>query len=60
VEGTIEDDQKRRDFTINAMAISLNKDNFGELIDPFNGIDDLEKGILRTPLEPAQTYSDDP
>lgn len=58
--GTIEDDQKRRDFTINAMAISLNKDNFGELIDPFNGIDDLEKGILRTPLEPAQTYSDDP
>lgn len=58
--GTIEDDQKRRDFTINAMAISLNQDNFGELIDPFNGIDDLEKGILRTPLEPAQTYSDDP
>ncbi|MFC3158893.1 HDIG domain-containing protein [Chryseobacterium arachidis] len=58
--GTIEDDQKRRDFTVNAMAISLNKDNFGELIDPFNGIDDLEKGILRTPLEPAQTYSDDP
>lgn len=58
--GTIEDDQKRRDFTINAMAISLNQDNFGELIDPFNGIDDLEKGILRTPLEPTQTYSDDP
>lgn len=58
--GTIEDDQKRRDFTINAMAISLNKDNFGELIDPFNGMDDLGKGILRTPLEPAQTYSDDP
>jgi putative nucleotidyltransferase with HDIG domain len=58
--GTLEDDQKRRDFTINAMAISLNKDNFGELIDPFNGIDDLEKEILRTPLEPAQTYSDDP
>ncbi|WP_419870210.1 CCA tRNA nucleotidyltransferase [Chryseobacterium sp. CT-SW4] len=58
--GTLEDDQKRRDFTINAMAISLNKDNFGELMDPFNGIDDLEKGILRTPLEPAQTYSDDP
>lgn len=58
--GSLEDDQKRRDFTINAMAISLNKNNFGELIDPFNGIDDLEKGILRTPLEPAQTYSDDP
>ena len=58
--GTLEDDQKRRDFTINAMAISLNKDNFGDLIDPFNGIDDLEKEILRTPLEPAQTYSDDP
>lgn len=58
--GTLEDDQKRRDFTINAMAISLNKGNFGELIDPFNGIEDLEKEILRTPLEPAQTYSDDP
>lgn len=58
--GSLEDDQKRRDFTINAMAISLNKDNFGELIDPFNGIQDLENKILRTPLEPAQTYSDDP
>ena len=58
--GTLEDDQKRRDFTINAMAISLNKDNFGELIDPFNGIEDLEKEILRTPIEPAQPYSDDP
>nr|WP_315029331.1 HD domain-containing protein [uncultured Chryseobacterium sp.] len=58
--GTLEDDQKRRDFTINAMAISLNTDNFGELIDPFNGVEDLEKEILRTPLEPAQTYSDDP
>jgi len=58
--GTLEDDQKRRDFTINAMAISLNKANFGELVDPFHGVEDLEKGILRTPLEPAQTYSDDP
>jgi len=58
--GSLEDDQKRRDFTINAMAISLNKDNFGELIDPFNGVEDLENGILRTPSEPAQTYSDDP
>ena len=58
--GTIEDDQKRRDFTINAMAISLNKDNFGELIDPFDGIGDLQKEILKTPLEPSQTYSDDP
>ncbi|MDO4763589.1 MAG: HD domain-containing protein [Flavobacteriaceae bacterium] len=59
-EGSLEDDQKRRDFTINALAISLNQDNFGELIDPFNGVKDLEKGILRTPLEPLQTYSDDP
>ncbi len=58
--GTLEDDQKRRDFTINAMAISLNKENFGELIDPFNGQEDLQNGILRTPLEPHQTYSDDP
>lgn len=58
--GTLEDDQKRRDFTINAMAISLNKENFGELIDPFGGIQDLENKILRTPLEPHQTYSDDP
>ena len=57
---TLEDDQKRRDFTINAMAISLNKDNFGELIDPFNGREDLQNEILKTPLEPLQTYSDDP
>lgn len=59
-DGSLEDDQKRRDFTINALAISLHKDNFGELIDPFNGLEDLEKGILRTPLEPNMTYSDDP
>lgn len=58
--GTLEDDQKRRDFTINAMAISLNQHNFGELIDPFRGQEDLKDGILRTPLEPHQTYSDDP
>ena len=58
--GTLEDDQKRRDFTINAMAISLNKANFGDLIDPFEGISDLKNKILRTPLEPSQTYSDDP
>ena len=58
--GTLEDDQKRRDFTINAMAISLNKENFGELMDPFNGREDLQNGILKTPLEPHQTYSDDP
>ncbi|NAW51427.1 HD domain-containing protein [Elizabethkingia argentiflava] len=58
--GTLEDDQKRRDFTINAMAISLNKENFGELIDPFDGRKDLSLQLLRTPLEPTQTYSDDP
>lgn len=59
-EGNLEDDQNRRDFTINALALSLHPDSFGELIDPFGGIEDLEKGIIRTPLEPGQTYSDDP
>ncbi len=58
--GTLEDDQKRRDFTINAMAFSLCKDNFGELADPFGGIRDLSEGIIRTPLDPLTTYSDDP
>jgi tRNA nucleotidyltransferase/poly(A) polymerase len=59
-EGTLEDDQNRRDFTINALALSLSEANFGELLDPFNGIVDLENGILRTPLNPDITYSDDP
>jgi tRNA nucleotidyltransferase/poly(A) polymerase len=59
-QGTLQDDQNRRDFTINAMAISLQPDNFGEVIDPFGGIEDLEKKILRTPLDPDITYSDDP
>ena len=59
-EGNLQDDQNRRDFTINALALSLNEANFGELLDPFNGIDDLGNGILRTPLNPDITYSDDP
>ncbi len=58
--GTLKDDQNRRDFTINALALSLHPSNFGDLIDPFNGIDDLKKGIIRTPLDPEITYSDDP
>ncbi len=59
-DGTLEDDQNRRDFTINTMSISLNKENFGELLDPFNGLSDLKKKTIRTPLNPDITYSDDP
>ena len=59
-DGTLEEDQMRRDFTINAMAFSLQKEDYGALVDPFGGIRDLAAGIIRTPLEPEQTYSDDP
>ena len=59
IKGTIEDDQMRRDFTINAMSIRLNKNGFGEFIDPFNGLSDIKNKIIRTPLNPVKTYDDE-